>query len=173
MCAACGGIVAETWTRRNCQAAPALRGRLCPCSVGFYNSKRVTDDLEPLLARFFQADSHGAAAVYLFGSVARGTARRDSDVDIGVLFAVAPPPTLPSQPFGLEGDLERLLGRPVQVVVLNHAPADLRIRVLRDGRLLLDGDPSARIRFEVQTRNEAFDLAPTLREYRSPAETRR
>ena len=101
------------------------------------------------------------------GSVARGTARADSDVDIGILLTSAPPATFESQPYQLEGDLERLLGRPVQVVVLNHAPVDLRIRVLRDGRLIMDRDPSARIRFEVQTRNEAFDLEPILRRYRT------
>jgi len=56
---------------------------------------------------------------------------------------------------------------------LNHTPVDLRIRVLRDGHLLLDRDRSARIRFEIETRNEAFDLEPILRMYRSSAGTRR
>jgi uncharacterized protein YutE (UPF0331/DUF86 family) len=46
----------------------------------------------------------------------------------------------------------------IQVVVLIRAPADLVHRVLRDGHLVLD--PAARIRFEVQRRNEYFDLAP-------------
>jgi hypothetical protein len=50
---------------------------------------------------------------------------------------------------------------------LNRAPVDLRVRVLRDGRLLVDLDRSARIRFEVQTRNEAFDLEPILSRYRA------
>ena len=143
------------------------------CGTTIYNPCSVSGGLEHRLAEFFQADSHGAAAVYLFGSVARGTAHPDSDVDIGVLVVVAPEPTFEAQPFALEGELERLLGRAVQVVVLNQAPVDLRIRVLRDGRLVLDRDASTRIRFEVQTRNEAFDLEPILREYRSPAGTHR
>jgi hypothetical protein len=46
----------------------------------------------------------------------------------------------------------------------------LRIRVLRDGRLLVDRDPSARIAFEVRTRNEAFDLEPILARYRAAPE---
>jgi len=53
-------------------------------------------------------------------------------------------------------------------VVLNDAPVDLRARVLRDGRLLLDRDRAARIAFEVRTRNEAFDLEPILARYRAP-----
>jgi uncharacterized protein len=109
----------------------------------------------------------GIAAVYLFGSVAAGRARADSDVDIGVLYDVTPPATLSGGPLDLEADLERRLGRPVQLVVLNTAPADLRIRVLRAQRLVVDRNRSARIRFEVATRNEFFDLEPRLREYRA------
>jgi len=66
----------------------------------------------------------------------------------------------------VEGALERLLGRPVQVVALNRASADLVHRVLRDGKIVLDRDPAARIRFEVRRRNEYFDLAPIRRLYR-------
>jgi len=44
--------------------------------------------------------------------------------------------------------------------------------VLRDGRLVLDRDPSVRIQFEVRTRNEAFDLEPILHRYRAPREAR-
>jgi hypothetical protein len=54
--------------------------------------------------------------------------------------------------------------------VLNEASVDLRIRVLRDGRLLADVDRSARIAFEVRTRNEAFDLEPVLTRYRAARE---
>lgn len=53
-------------------------------------------------------------------------------------------------------------------MVLNTAPADLRMRVLRDGHLVFEGDATARVRFEVATRHEAFDLEPILREYRRP-----
>ena len=124
------------------------------------------DAVEARLRAFFGEDSRGALAVYLFGSVARGEARPDSDVDVGVLYAVAPPATLTAPQFALEAELERILGRPVQVVALNRASADLVHRVLRDGRLGLDLDAAARIRFEVQRRNEYFDLAPVRRLYR-------
>jgi predicted nucleotidyltransferase len=110
------------------------------------------------------------AAVYLFGSAARHEARVDSDVDVAVLFHVSPRRTLDGPRLAIEGELERTLGAPVDLVVLNDAPVDLRIRVLRDGRLLVDGDPSARIAFEVRTRNEAFDLEPVLTRYRAARE---
>jgi uncharacterized protein len=111
------------------------------------------------------------AAVYVFGSVARGTAGPGSDVDVAVLFNAPPPHTLDGARFTLEGDLERAMHTPVDLVVLNDAPVDLRIRVLRDGRLLIDRDRSARIAFEVHTRNEFFDLEPMLTHYRAPRPT--
>lgn len=108
-------------------------------------------------------------AVYLYGSRASGNASPDSDVDLAVLLKSAPAPTLHGAARDLEGSVERALGLPVEVVVLNRAPADLVHRVLRDGVILLDRDRAARIRFEVQSRNEYFDLAPLRRLYRHPA----
>ncbi|HXO40310.1 MAG TPA: nucleotidyltransferase domain-containing protein [Thermoanaerobaculia bacterium] len=130
------------------------------------------DEIKTKLRNFFfaGADGEGLAAAYLFGSWARGTARSDSDIDVGVLYADAPPPGLEGLAFHLEAELERLLRRPVHLVVLNRAPVDLAQRVLRDGCLLLDRDHSRRIRFEVRTRQEFWDLEPFLRRYRRTAE---
>jgi len=105
-------------------------------------------------------------AVYLFGSVARGQAGPASDVDVAVLLAADPRPDLDGLLLGEEAELEKTLGAPVQLVVLNTAPCDLVHRVLRDGVLLLDRDPAARVRFEVRARNEFFDLQPVLDAYR-------
>jgi uncharacterized protein len=127
------------------------------------DAAEIEEKLRSLLAARAEAD--GIAAAYLFGSVARGTARPDSDVDVGVLYSVDPPKTLAGM-FDLEGDLESALGLPVQVVVLNYAPVDLIVRVLRDGKLLVDRDRSRRIQFEVRSRNELWDLEPYLRLYR-------
>ena len=55
---------------------------------------------------------------------------------------------------------------PVQVVSLNTAHVELALRVLREGRLLIENDRALRIRFEVRTRNDYFDLEPILRRYR-------
>lgn len=112
------------------------------------------------------ARDRGIAAAYLFGSQASGRARADSDVDLAVLYARQPVPALSGGPLTLEGELERSLGRRVQLVVLNGAPVDLAIRVLRRGRLVYERDRSARIRFEVSTRNTYFDLEPILRRCR-------
>jgi predicted nucleotidyltransferase len=110
-------------------------------------------------------------AVYLFGSTARDARREDSDVDLGVLLGDEAPTSLDGLKLDLEGELERRLDLPVQVVVLDRAAPDLVHRVLRDGELLVDRDPAARIRFEVRARNEFFDLEPVRRRYRRPAGT--
>jgi hypothetical protein len=129
------------------------------------------DAIEGELRSFFAADARGAVRAWLFGSVARGAARAGSDVDVGILFETAPAPTFTDLPLDLEAALESRLGREVQVVALNTAPADLVHRVLRDGRLVLDRDPARRIRWEVRRRNEYFDLQPILSEYRRPRPT--
>ncbi len=103
---------------------------------------------------------------YLFGSRARGDAVAASDVDVAVLFEQDPPRTLAGLHLDLADDLTAATGQPVDLVVLNRAPADLIHRVLRDGVLILERDRAARVRFEVRARNAYFDLLPHLRRYR-------
>ena len=117
------------------------------------------------LAKHFQGAPE-VAAVYLFGSVATGQARAGSDIDVGVLYRRTPPATLLGQPYEHEAALSQHFGRPVQIVVMNTAPPDLTHRILRDGVLVMEVDPSARIAFEVRARNAYFDLLPTLQRYR-------
>jgi predicted nucleotidyltransferase len=105
---------------------------------------------------------------YLFGSAARGTDSSNSDLDLAVLLAKDPPPTLEGLNIQLADALAEATGRQVDLVVLNRAPVDLIHRVLRDGLLLLEPNRSGRIRFEVKARNEYFDLLPYLEQYRNP-----
>ncbi len=130
------------------------------------------DRLAQAIAQVFASRHEDAAAVYLFGSVARGEDRADSDVDIAVLYGKPVEPGLPGLKLGLAGDLEERLGRRVDLVVLDRQPPDLIHRVLRDGIIILENNRSARIRFEVKARNEYFDLLPILQRYRRPHGTR-
>ncbi len=125
--------------------------------------------LIPSLRQFFTHHAEGLVCVYLYGSQARGTAGPASDVDLAVLYAVDPQDTLEGLSPDWVADLERWLGRSVDVVALGRAPVDLVHRVLRDGVLVGEWDRAARIRFEVQARNAYFDLLPYLRQYRRTA----
>lgn len=142
--------------------------------TGAYTAVVDAATIERSLCDFFAASpaaAEGIVTAYLFGSVARGEAGAASDVDVAVLTGAGPPPGLAGLYLRLQGELERRLGVPVQVTVLDRAPVDLIHRVLRDGRLLLDRNPSRRIAFEVKARREFFDLQPILRRYRRmPAE---
>jgi len=63
------------------------------------------------------AAKHGAGNVRVFGSVARGDARENSDVDL-LIDVVGP--TTPWFPGGLLTDLETALGRRVDIVIQNN-----------------------------------------------------
>ncbi len=113
--------------------------------------------------------SEQIVCAYLYGSTARAQAKPTSDIDLAVLYREAPAATLDGLGLDLAGMLECRLRRPVDLVVLNRAPPDLVHRILCDGVLVLDRDPSRRIAFEVRSRNEYFDVLPYLREYRRAA----
>jgi predicted nucleotidyltransferase len=72
---------------------------------------------------------HGARNVRVFGSVARGGARPESDVDF--LIDVEPV-TSPWFPAGLILDLEKLLEKRVEVVTERGLHPMLRAEVLRE-----------------------------------------
>jgi predicted nucleotidyltransferase len=75
------------------------------------------------------AAKHGAYNVRLFGSVARGEADEQSDVDILV---DAGPRLTPFFPGGLVVDLEALLGRKVDVVTEKGLRRRIKDRVLKE-----------------------------------------
>ncbi len=75
------------------------------------------------------AEKHGASNIRVFGSVARGEARADSDLD---LLIDAGPDTSSWFPAGLILDLEELLGCRVQVVTEKGLNPYIREHVLRE-----------------------------------------
>jgi predicted nucleotidyltransferase len=129
------------------------------------HSRASTGPVQAVRQYFAEAE-RGVLAAYVFGSVARGSAEDSSDVDVAVLLAGDPPRTLDGLRTDLADDLQERIGRPVDLVVLNHAAADLVHRVLRDGILVQERSRAARIAFEVRRRNEYFDLEPVRRRYR-------
>lgn len=75
------------------------------------------------------AAEHGAREVRVFGSVARGEADQESDIDF--LVELEPGRSLLDLG-GLQMDLESLLGRRVDVVTARGLRARIRERVLRE-----------------------------------------
>jgi predicted nucleotidyltransferase len=102
----------------------------------------VARALAPVLARA------PVAAVWLYGSVARGDARTSSDVDLAVLWADHAASGLRRDRAGLEREAAAAINPfIVSVVDLGAAPLLLAHRVIRDGALLSDADARRRGRF--------------------------
>ncbi len=109
------------------------------------------DDIRKKLSSRFAGDKNVRMA-FLFGSADRGTAISESDVDVAVY--------LESE--DAEGtlwtDVERLLGRNVDLVVLNRAPASVAWSALR-GTPLLIRDRGFFIDYLLRVSEEAESLA--------------
>jgi len=106
-------------------------------------------------------------AVYIFGSVAQGRARRDSDIDIAVLVsrAMAADRALTYR-LKLASELGTALHRDdVQLVLLNDASPLLAQRVLSQGTLVFERSRAARVRYQVLTASRYADMVPTMERY--------
>ncbi|MGH9233662.1 MAG: nucleotidyltransferase family protein [Acidimicrobiales bacterium] len=77
---------------------------------------------------------YGVARLEVFGSVGRGDARPDSDVD--VLYELAPGARLGWEIEDLTDELSEVLGRPVDLVSRRALHDRLRLAVLAEARLL-------------------------------------
>jgi predicted nucleotidyltransferase len=76
------------------------------------------------------ANKHGAYNVRVFGSVARGEATADSDIDLLIDYDLDR--ITPWFPAGLMLDLEKLLNRKVDVVPANSVHYFIKERVLQE-----------------------------------------
>lgn len=98
-------------------------------------------------------------AAYLFGSMADGTDRSGSDVDIAVRLA---PDLTPEAAFDLRLELmdglEGIFNRPADIVILNNASLKMIRQVMTKGRLLYARDRNAEQLYAIQKRKEFFDF---------------
>lgn len=104
----------------------------------------ITDSDMKTLRTYFEKGKEIAFA-FLFGSQAKGTATGLSDVDIGVYF-------YPQKKHPIEyeeevfyagedeiwADLERIVGKEVELIVLNRVPATVAASAIRGIPLLID-----------------------------------
>jgi len=123
---------------------------------------QLEQDLPALLARY------PVDAVYVYGSVARGTATLLNDVDVALLLecSLSPYDRLQLE-LTIQGDIATTCGFPsVDVRAINDAPLTVQGRIVQQGILIYDRDHGHRVRFEVVTRKRYFDFAPVARRLR-------
>jgi len=108
------------------------------------------------------AETYGdaVAAVYLFGSAAKGEAGPLADLDVAVLFSKEDAGHLHDLKFKIYADLCRSLKRnDIDLLVLNNA-SNLIIKdeIVRNGIVVHDRDPAAREDFEVRVIHSCIDF---------------
>ena len=105
-------------------------------------------------------------AAYLYGSVAQGIMREDSDIDVGVLLA---DDAAPDYRYGVRmaGEIQSRchLAREVDLRVLNRRPVRFLNQVLRYGKLVFVRDEKKRVAFETGVLKAYLDFKPFFREY--------
>jgi predicted nucleotidyltransferase len=101
----------------------------------------------------------GVAYALAFGSMVRGTARPDSDVDLALeLFPGAPRDARALG--GLAARLTAAAGREAHLVLLDEAPPPLAYRIFRDGRVVLERDHAALASRKARAVLEYLDFKP-------------
>jgi len=102
----------------------------------------------------------GVAAAWLFGSQTR-VPRPGADIDLAVLFQNRPDPI---DLLEVRVDLERLAGRPVDVIDLDAASPIVAFQALKTGRLIADADRRRRVDFVAHLPGRYEDIRIIRRE---------
>lgn len=102
---------------------------------------------------------------YLYGSVARGEARKSSDVDIGIFIDR----NFNANAFyeiEIAREIEKHTGlKNVEVIILNKKPLRFLNQVLRYGKLIFSRNERERILFETKVTKKYIDFKPYYEEY--------
>ena len=103
---------------------------------------------------------------YLFGSVVRHKMNKMSDIDFAVCF----PENFTSEQMtehrlNLMLELNSILKRPIDILVLNNRYDELVMEVLRFGELLFEEDPSQRAQFRYQFTRHYLNFLPNREKY--------
>jgi len=130
-----------------------------------FNMLKFNFQTKNKIVKYFSSKPE-VAAVYLYGSYARGDAKADSDIDLAVLVT----DKRKYKGFGIPqvvfaNDLNQITGQKVEVQDLAVCPVDFARRVLAEGQLLITNNEKARINFEEKIIRIYFDLKPSLDEY--------
>jgi predicted nucleotidyltransferase len=110
------------------------------------------------LRRALEAEPDVAYAL-LFGSTSRGRRRRDSDVDVAL--ELRPGARRDARAVGgLVSRLESATGAPIDLLLIDEAPAAVAYRAFRDGQLLVERDHGALVARKARAILAYLDFKP-------------
>jgi hypothetical protein len=121
---------------------------------------RINPSYKEIVEKIVKKDN-AVLAAYIFGSHARGTAKKTSDVDIAILFDSTVKESLMSdRQLEMTSSLSQNLNKEVDVVILNRAATLLKYMVLREGKRVYERPGRDDRSFEVKSMNEYYDFLP-------------
>lgn len=125
--------------------------------------------MEKLKSYFSERDD--ILMAFLFGSQAKGLARSESDIDIAVYFKTANNQMDFESDSHFENedkiwlDLEKLLGKKVDLVVLNRAPAGVAFAAMNSGKEICVKNPDLRTKFILLASAVAEEMRDFARDF--------
>lgn len=105
----------------------------------------------------------GVEIAFVFGSAAKDTMRAESDVDVALLLK-----RLPAAGKRLDlrttlaGELDKILGREVDIVIINTAGSFLKYEIAKHGKLIYERQKGSAKKFKLNAIKEYFDYLPTF-----------
>ncbi|MFH1227466.1 MAG: nucleotidyltransferase domain-containing protein [Planctomycetota bacterium] len=109
-------------------------------------------------------------AAYLFGSAVSGKDNRFSDIDLAVLIDPSGIGRVsPELRINLSLELGALLGREVDVIILNNADTLLKYEIYRTGKIIFEKTPAISRGIMAESLGEYYDYQPILRMYHKSA----
>lgn len=118
----------------------------------------MSDMLLEIIKDYF-IGKEGVAAVYLFGSHARGKERPMSDVDVGILLDEAALPDAAKRRDRFMVELSRLVRKDIHPVILNSAGEGLMKKVFSRGKCILVNDPEKHSAFRTAMFSRIADFS--------------
>ncbi len=116
-------------------------------------------DIARIITYFKSRDE--VAVLYIFGSLRKGRATGESDIDIAVLIDEARQnenfELLKKHYYAASAGFSL---RPVDIVILNSAPAFLKYHILKTGKILFEKQRRLRLRFTEKAITEYLDYKP-------------
>lgn len=85
---------------------------------------------------------------FVFGSIVKGRAREESDIDIAILFSKKPSIEVL---FKIKDEISEILKKEIDIAVLNVASPILEMQVLKNGKLLFERKKGEYAKFFIKT----------------------
>lgn len=130
--------------------------------------EKIINRLNALRKIFARYDS--ISCVYIFGSIIKGNITKTSDIDFAVLTKDGDKPDPGLLAYEIEKTLDFIA--PVEVIFLGFQNLLLQFKVLKEGKIVYEGDKKTRVRFEIGVMKEMAGQEQSfrfMREFRIPA----